>query len=776
MAESSAPSPALVLEVATAALTIARHRRFKVLEGFALQLVERHGIRNLLIQTDKLQERAVPVEAPAGLQNIGNTCYLNSILQYLNTVSSVRSVTEHFGEYELGLSDDAIDGRRLGKNQLKVDRAEALVAHVGKSTRRSRLTFVVLTVCPVVRELQQLFGNMINSREPFIRPSQRLANAVLMSTSSITENSKRQGTHSDQKHASESADNHTSPPPPLPARPQSAGGVEHVEDANMPSISVEAVSDSASNGSSKTLVDDVMEVDSPAKSPDSSKLEQLPAQPGDDATTTVVELKDEPDVQMGGTLEPSTQPGSGIDDERILASLETQTRSSGTDQQDVEEVMGAIINRLQAAIRPDDETKDGVQMEEMMRTFYVDIRQYTGSENSGDFRTESALDRSITAYPAAAGPCSIYQALGRNFDFEVLEGSQTLRYSAIARLPPVLHVLIQRTKQTGDKNENSVEVDEVLYLDRFMDHPRDSQPFKLRNAAWWLQKRLDHLACLPLNANDGDQELLNSFLQSELKAQGDREEEHGQTSDVSRQCRVDEGMREGKSETAELVEGPVEGHEEGEAEQTEDETKINSKDEPSLLNDQPTSKLDFATKAFEFGHIEPSLAEVDDMGLPASLDDVPSLELIDNLAREKIEKYSQAIDGLFSSYTKEKYWLHAVICHSGRLNAGHYWIWIRDFKEGVWRNYNDERVESESDTSVVLKRLNEAGAPYFLCYVRDEDKETAVSVPKRVSGLEESGGSVEVTNHQEVPAPPSAHPNSPAEAPENPPPYEKSTI
>ena len=43
---------------------------------------------------------------PRGLNNIGNTCYLNSLLQYLFTVEPVREMIENFNEYRQMLPDD----------------------------------------------------------------------------------------------------------------------------------------------------------------------------------------------------------------------------------------------------------------------------------------------------------------------------------------------------------------------------------------------------------------------------------------------------------------------------------------------------------------------------------------------------------------------------------------------------------------------------------------------------------------------------------------------
>ena len=98
---------------------------------------------------------------------------------------------------------------------------------------------------------------------------------------------------------------------------------------------------------------------------------------------------------------------------------------------------------------------------------------------------------------------------------------------------------------------------------------------------------------------------------------------------------------------------------------------------------------------------------------------------------EEIKEREQALDEDYNRSQEHPYQLEAVICHRGRLSSGHYWVWIRDFEDGVWRCYNDGEVGVETDTEKVLRDLSTGGEPYYLCYVRDKDKEELVSVPKR---------------------------------------------
>lgn len=68
------------------------------------------------------------MDLPVGLNNIGNTCYLNSLLQYLFTVKVVRDVVLNYNDFKLEIDDDAIKNRKLGGNKMQMDRGEAVVA------------------------------------------------------------------------------------------------------------------------------------------------------------------------------------------------------------------------------------------------------------------------------------------------------------------------------------------------------------------------------------------------------------------------------------------------------------------------------------------------------------------------------------------------------------------------------------------------------------------------------------------------------------------------
>lgn len=74
------------------------------------------------------------------------------------------------------------------------------------------------------------------------------------------------------------------------------------------------------------------------------------------------------------------------------------------------------------------------------------------------------------------------------------------------------------------------------------------------------------------------------------------------------------------------------------------------------------------------------------------------------------------------------YRLHAAFFHRGTQGSGHYWVYIYDFKQEIWRKYNDGYVTTVQNRNEIFAQPTEAemhtwsgpANPYFLVYVKDE--------------------------------------------------------
>lgn len=71
---------------------------------------------------------ATSMDNPPGLRNIGNTCYLNSLLQYFYSVRVVRDLVLNYDQVKLELDEDVVRQRRTGGNGTTVSLEEAIVA------------------------------------------------------------------------------------------------------------------------------------------------------------------------------------------------------------------------------------------------------------------------------------------------------------------------------------------------------------------------------------------------------------------------------------------------------------------------------------------------------------------------------------------------------------------------------------------------------------------------------------------------------------------------
>jgi ubiquitin carboxyl-terminal hydrolase 25 len=74
------------------------------------------------------------LDTPPGLRNIGNTCYLNSLLQYFYNVKTIRGLLDDFDQLKLELDDYHINNRRTGGSGNNVNLDEAIVARQCKDS------------------------------------------------------------------------------------------------------------------------------------------------------------------------------------------------------------------------------------------------------------------------------------------------------------------------------------------------------------------------------------------------------------------------------------------------------------------------------------------------------------------------------------------------------------------------------------------------------------------------------------------------------------------
>lgn len=322
-------------------------------------------------------------------------------------------------------------------------------------------------------------------------------------------------------------------------------------------------------------------------------------------------------------------------------------------QQDVTEVIGNVIFRLQCAIKPTRiDPKFGEQIDVIRETFYGANAVYLKKADSYDVKVEDWAN--IIVFPGSDGQRDIYGALDVVFDEQVVEidNKNTTQFASINKLPPIVQIQIQRTAfdpatQQASKNQNRIVFDETIFLDRYMD---DEKVLQRRRDAWKWK---------------------NGIRQLE-----------------SRQRAL-----EGTNATLPVTDALY---------ATKDFIQTLKEDELEDISINPN-----LTKV-----LEERAAEV-------------SQELA--AISKQITTLKGKLQEQFTDLRQHRYRLQAVFVHRGTNAYGHYWIYIYDFARDIWREYNDERVTIVEDRKRIFEQSGIGGAtPYYLVYVRDEDKDDLV--------------------------------------------------
>ncbi|KAF2968184.1 hypothetical protein GQX73_g5360 [Xylaria multiplex] len=620
---------------------------------------------------------------PPGLKNIGNTCYLNSLLQYFYNVKPVREMVLNYDQIQLGLENASIDNRRTGGNGTRVTLEEAIVAR------------------QFVEELRRLFVDLQTTKGAAASPSQKLANTALSSAKDILTSQDR------------------NQPPPLPARPSPVPPVSPNKQLAAVNITVEPISeghDIASSGSSQTLVNEI----------DDTVAEVSVKEPNGNfthvSTGLVRELSPE-DRALSDTVEhvediAMEEPLVPLSLEQTISQVSLrleQSDRSGTSQQDVEEIIGNILEHLMRAIRPDGPMggKPDLQADSITELFFTTIvnstiktmagnavPSHTSSIDEDILNEEVVPERWITAFPHPDKEHkmknNLYEALDRYFSYELLSEGGLARYTSVRALPPIVHICIQRSDASGVKNKNPVIIPEELYLDRYMEAAAGSSLWNTRRRVWAIKERIKELELRKLSSVENVFKPRGSHAWNAYAATNASEEQFSECQDP-----IDL--------TSELWRDiPLQSQRPPEATPLSQSTESILPKKRSISYDAETVNVDFTGALWEAGK---------------RADEMASAELL-NLHEEEA--------GAFDSMKQHKFCLHAMICHGGGMNAGHYWVWVRDFKNQVWYKYNDSIVTKDSrDSQQVIDELNNSGDPYYVAYVQDELKDGLVDVPQR---------------------------------------------
>ena len=555
---------------------------------------------------------------PVGLTSHGNTCYLNSLLQYYFTIKPLREIVLDFEQYRFNLIEHGSKSERVGSLKLR--------------------PFEIRAYQKFVNDLRGLFDRMITDPSSSVKPEADLVCRAFL---------KAEDTEAVDVSAAVSDDGRNDD-----AEDSRMTGAESQSD--LPSAvareAVEASSRAASVASSVTLAEPPTdEAPNPSQSSFTADLPPSPppSRPGS--------IKDDTD----GSLRPPLPPRHVTTPERQQTNL-SKAEEAARQQQDVTEVMDEILFRLRAAIKPKGVDAREEQLDLFRDIFDIRISEKTFVDSSNPTTSDDYAINILLNIPHA--PTDIYSALDEVFDLQVIDhgGKKVRQYKTIANLPPILQINIPRNTydpvlKRGVKVEFKMHLEDTLYMDRYVDKP-GSDIMELRQQCWDWRKRLQ--------AMEAEKQVL-SGMSLPVK--------NGSTAFTA------------TSDYLERVNGTIN--------QQLMEVGLSSVDIDSSLSD--TLKGDAAVMETRLEGIEGRMAEL-----------------------------ASRIANQFSGHTQLGYRLQAVFFHRGGYGHGHYWTYIHDFQNDVWRIYNDEKVELFTNLSDIFDAETwQQGTPTYAVYVRDVVKE-----------------------------------------------------
>ncbi|KAL1959884.1 hypothetical protein VTO42DRAFT_1029 [Malbranchea cinnamomea] len=454
----------------------------KALEVIAKEK-ESEMLSNVLAENPSQSTRAM-IDWPVGLNNIGNTCYLNSLLQFYFTISPFRNMVLDFENYKMQLDEDIIRSRRVGSREISLSEVK----------RAQRF----------IREMRSLFQSMITSPNSAVTPSQDLARLTLLSSTGEAEIRRKSLANVARSGLGEinGLPVHGPLGPPTIAEPGDNNGpaskdhpkkAPEVSDADSQDTFVSAPTP---NSTDQDTPMDGTEIQSPARGKGDTEMKDVDSQqPGSGTLTPPNEMANE-------TVDPPElpppvppRPGTQIDNEQLI-----QEEVELGAQQDVTEVINNVLFQAQCAIKPLGVDANGESVDMITDLFYGKTKSYITAARGTRSKEEVWADIKVDV---ATGSRDIYAAIDGAFDAQHVhvEGAEAEQYGAISKLPPVLQIQVQRVqfdqvKKTSFKSIHHLKLRETIYLDRYMDAPvtdRADDLHRRRREKWKWKEELRRL-------------------------------------------------------------------------------------------------------------------------------------------------------------------------------------------------------------------------------------------------------------------------------------------
>ncbi|KAI9598497.1 hypothetical protein BDF19DRAFT_432702 [Syncephalis fuscata] len=620
-------------------------------------------------------------DLPVGLVNIGNTCFLNSLLQYYATITDLRTAVINFNEHNalclLEMNETQQD-TASDQNTFKTSSAH----RISPAQQKRAIQFTAF--------LGQLYREMMVSSGA-VRPSIQLAQMALTAVESEDNkaiiNKQKETTEMVETETSNAmaitssvttvnTQDNTSTLPRLPPRPmyteqaQSTGSsLESINTATDTIIPDTVTNIDLSNSISDSSVPDkndpmedivvsppflsssnMQEMDHGWKTPplpsttDSAWLQPTIVK---DDTMAISDVKD---TTVKRHSAPSTPQNRENSDKEVIVISDYSPKLSGKTvpstkgmtfgkQEDVTECMNNMMDLLSIALAPNMKSDNStIENHLIKQIFYGKTKQslsYLNSQTQKLVNHDKEEEFSHIIFDAEEGK-DIYDGMDKTFGIDLdqvnYEGHDAQRQVWISRLPPVLQFQLQRVQydreqQKAFKSNAYLKLEPSIYMDRYLASNAErlmhqhQQYYESRKRMAFLKQRIQFLSQTTNGLTTLD--ILHrtiQILEQELQMTA---------SDSSRAAALPlilDGLR----------------HE------------LNR-----LMNELTASQTE-------------------------------------------LDRLSQELRNVYQGLEQVEYRLHAVFMHRGQASYGHYWIYIYDWEGQRWLKYNDDVVTEVSYINLII--------------------------------------------------------------------------
>ncbi|KAI4664957.1 uncharacterized protein J4E79_003256 [Alternaria viburni] len=393
---------------------------------------------------------------PVGLRNIGNTCYLNSVLQFLFTIKPLRDLILNCEKYLQDLSPESLKNKKVGRMWVTAER--------------------VLTAQKFVRELRTLFERMITASTDTVQPAIDLASLALCKS-----------------------DNPADPVESPPVNTTDGAGLGTIDGAAvsgpmlppavMQSAPAEALAGSAVTGDNTNPTDSVME-----------NADAAPITPADSVMNDDVAAgKSEGDVPAPPTRPPPIPPRAdpkpaikpAVQSISRIGRIEESAR-----QQDAAEVMSNIFDLISCAITGDSILREGEQGDAIKNLFFGDVTTVM-EKSDGVQKVQELRDHFLVA--TGQRDRSLYATLDEDFGLGEIADGGGMRYDYVEKAAPIQIINVKRLQFKEGKpvyDHSHIGLEKTMYMDRYLARTptlSEAQLLDLRKAQWAKQKELREL-------------------------------------------------------------------------------------------------------------------------------------------------------------------------------------------------------------------------------------------------------------------------------------------